>query len=273
MPDASATTDRSVDIPTFEHRATAVARAVSFFGIMPAMIVGVVLALLAAPLVGLVAAVFVAVVWAVVVRLRARSALDRLLSGLGAAPSATETSPRWANVVDGVGVTSGVDDVELMVLDRPEANALAAASAERRVIVVTSGLVEQLSLIEMEGVAANLLGRLKDGSARYGTVMYGLLGPLLNGIEPAGRLLADGLGEQRSVQTDLAAVRITRYPPGLAAALEHLDGIGTVIPGADASTAHLWLAPVCSEGAGVAPAVAETALQPLSYRAAVLGEL
>lgn len=273
MSDTSAITDRPGDPPTLDRKAVAAVRATASFGIMPAMVVGVVVALLVVPLAGLISAIVVAALWATVVQLRVRSALDRLVNGLGVAPMSTETSPRWANVVDGVGVTSGVDDVELMVLDRPEANALAAASSDRRVIVVTSGLIEQLSLIELEGVAANLLGRLKDGSARYGTVMYGLLGPLLNGIEPAGRLLADGLGEQRSVQTDLAAVRITRYPPGLAAALDHLDGIGTVIPNVDASTAHLWLAPVCGEGAGVAPAVAETALQPLSYRAAVLGEL
>lgn len=266
------TADRPVGIDSFGPKATAVVRALSLFGIMPGMVVAVVLAVLVGPLVGLLAVVVVTAAWAVVVRMRARSALGRLLGALGAEPLG-DRSPRWSNVVDGLGATSGVDDVELLVLDRPEANALAAASTDRNVVVVTQGLIDSLTLVELEGIAANLLGRIRDGSACYGTVVHGLLGPFLEPIEPAGRLLADGLGEQRSVQTDLAAVATTRYPPGLADALEHLEAIGSELPGVDPATAHLWVAPAIVDGVGVAPAVSDTVLQPLSYRAAVLHEL
>lgn len=258
---------------SFDHKATAVIRALSLFGMMPAMVVAVVVALLVAPLVGLIAMVVVAVAWAVVVRVRAASSLDRLLSGLGAEPIPAGTAARWSNVVDGLGVTSGVNEVELAVLDSPGANALAAASSRRNVIVVTRGLIDELNLIELEGVAANLLGRIKDGSARYGTVVHGTLGPFLDKVDAAGRLLATGLGEQRALRTDLAAVGATRYPPGLAAALGHLDRLGTEVPDVDPATAHLWIAPVAVDGSGVDPAVAETASQPLSYRVAVLQEL
>lgn len=41
---------------------------------------------------------------------------------------------------------------------------------------------------------------------------------------------------------DLAAVGVTRYPPGLADALERMHRVGTVIPRAGRVTAHLWVA-------------------------------
>lgn len=270
---STANEQRSAERGSFDRRTTAVVRSLSLFGVMPGMVVAVVLAVLVDPLAGVAAVVVVAGAWALVVHLRARSSLERLLSALSAGPLDGGHAPRWENVVDGLGATSGVHDVELLVIDSDAANGLAAASADRRVVVVTRGLVDGLSLIELEGIAANLLGRIKDGSARYGTVVFGLIGPFLEPIDAAGRLLADGLGPQRALRSDLTAVDVTRYPPGLAAALGHLDHIGTGIDGVDPSTAHLWVAPVCADGAGVAAAVAETVLQPLSYRVAALGEL
>ena len=259
--------------PDFDRKADAVVRALSLFGIMPGMVVAVVLAILVSPLVGLAAVIVVAGAWAIAVHLRVRGSLDRVLATTGATRMPADASPRWANVVDGLSVTSGVNDAELWVLDGDEANAMAAASADRSAIVVTRGLVDSLSVVELEGVAANLLGRIKDGSARYGTVTFGLLGGLLGSVEPAARLVADGLGEQRAVQSDLVAVGMTRYPPGLAAALEHLERSGTHGPSAAPAAAHLWLASTSTDDVGVDAAIAATALQPLDYRAAVLHEL
>lgn len=259
---------------TFDRKAAAVRRALASFGIMPGMVVAVVVALLVGPLLGLLAVVLVAAVWASLVWLRARSSLTRLIDVVGAVPAAAGTGDaRWANVIDGLCATSGLDGVELLVVDRPEANALAASSSDRDVVVVTRGLVEALSLVELEGVGANLLGRIRDGSARYGTEVFGLLGPFLGSLAAADRLVADGLGDQRDVHSDLAAVEVTRYPPGLASALAHMDRIGTAVPGAAPATAHLWIAPIVAEAAGVGAAVAATTMQPVSYRVAVLEEL
>ena len=270
---SSSVTGTAPGTADFDRRTDAVVRALSLFGIMPGMVVAVVVAILVNPLLGLLAVVVVAGAWAVGVHLRARGSLDRVLATTGASPMAPGDAPRWANVVDGLSVTSGVGDAELWVLDGEEANAMAAASKDRSAIVVTRGLVEHLSAVELEGIAANLLGRIKDGSARYGTVTFGLLGGLLGSVEPAGRVVADGLGDQRSVQSDLAAVGMTRYPPGLAAALEHLERIGTDVPSAVPAAAHLWVASTSPDDVGVDAAIARTALQPLAYRAAVLHEL
>jgi len=270
---STATPGQSTDAPPYHHRATMLVRSLSLFGIMPGMVVAVVVAVLVAPLFGLLALVVVAGAWAGYVHLRARSSLDRVLSTVGATRFDPDRSPRWANVVDGLGVTSGVAEVELWRCEGPAANALAAAGPGRSVVVVTDALVEQLPVVELEGVAANLLGRIKDGSAHYATLTFGLLGGFLASIDSADRLVADGLGEQRAVHSDYTAVGITRYPPGLADALEHLEAIGTEIDGVAPATAHLWIAPAVRGDVGVAPPIAETVSQTLGYRAAVLREL
>ncbi len=62
---------------------------------------------------------------------------------------------------------------------------------------------------------ANLLARTRDGSARYTTTVLALLGTSARAV----RLLEQELGDQRGVRSDLAAVDLTRYPPGLISAL------------------------------------------------------
>jgi Zn-dependent protease with chaperone function len=257
----------------FELASERVVRALALFGVLPGMVVAIVVALLVGPVVGLLALVVVAVGWAGAVVARANGAVDRVLRSTGAHPLGDDDLPRWHNVVDGMGVTSGVSDCELWVIEQEHANALSVAGKHRAALVVTRGLVEGLSVVELEGVAANLLGRVRDGSARYGTVTAGLLAPFLGKLDQAGRLVADGLGDQRSVRSDLVAVDMTRYPPGMADALAGMGRIGTVVPGAAPMTAHLWVAPVVEGEVGVDPAVAETAQQPLAYRIALLQEL
>jgi hypothetical protein len=42
---------------------------------------------------------------------------------------------------------------------------------------------------------------------------------------------------------DVAAVSLTRYPPGLLAALEKMNGVDTQVRGASPAIGHLWLVP------------------------------
>jgi heat shock protein HtpX len=248
-------------------------RALALFGVLPAIVVSIVVAVLVGPLVGLAAFVVLLVVWVLLVRARARGAVGRVLVLTGAAEGVAGAHPRWENVVDGLSLTSGVADADLWYIESPSANAAAVVGGDRTVLVATTGLVDRLSPVELEAVAAGLLGRSRDGSARYGTVATAMLGPFLGRVEGAGRLVAEGLGEQWSVRADLAAVGITRYPPGLARALVAMQAAGTVVAGVDPTTAHLWLAPVVADASVVDPAVAAVALQPVDLRVAVLDEL
>jgi heat shock protein HtpX len=250
--------------PSLDEAADRLEHNATFVGILPAIVVGVLL-LLVQPVVGVVVGLALAVGWVLFVRARIAGASRRVIGGLGAAPLAAGSQPRLENLLEGLCVTSGVAPPSVALLRTPAMNALVAADREHAQFVLTTGLVEQLGRLELEGVLANLLGRVKDGSARYTTSVLGLLGPSARGA----KLLASHLGEQRSVLSDLAAVDLTRYPPGLIAALSTMGEHGTELADAPALTAPLWLAPVAPASGG-AP-VGE--LQPLSLRIAVLSEL
>jgi hypothetical protein len=150
---------------------------------------------------------------------------------------------------------------------------MVAADGGASTVVVTSGLLDGARTVEMEVLAAELLCRVRDGSARFGTVAAGLPGAMraAAGLGPVA--VAATLGEQRAARTDADAVSVTRYPPALIAALERMEERGTRVEGVDPATAALWIAPAVDATAGVDPAVDRTANQPLDYRIAVLREL
>ena len=243
-------------------------RTATWIGVVPAVVIGAALCLVNV-FVGIAAAVVLAVAWVLVVRARVAGASSDALSSVTATPLAPGSRPRLENVLEGLCMTGGVSDPAVHLIQTPAMNAMVVADAEHADLVLTTGLVDGLGRLELEGVVANLLGRVRDGSARYGTTVVALLGS----SGAAARRLATGLGEQRSVHSDLAAVDMTRYPPGLISALARMSDAGTVVAGASPSTAHLWIAPVVEGSGQIAPEVAETAVQPLALRIAVLEEL
>jgi hypothetical protein len=70
---------------------------------------------------------------------------------------------------------------------------------------------------------------------------------------------------------DFGAVQFTRYPPGLAAALDRMSEGSTVVAGAGRTSAHLWVVPPDQLGD---TAVSPASDQPtINARAAALREL
>lgn len=236
-----------------------------FAGVLGAVLAALVL-LLVQPLLALLAGLILAGGWVLFMRARIASAPDRVLAGLDLVPVAPEEQPRLANLLEGLCMTSGVTSPEVFLVESSAMNALAVAGRSGSRLVLTTGLVERLGRLEMEGVIANLLGRVRDGSARYSTTVVGLFGDSAR----ATAQLSRHLGEQRAVLSDMAAVDLTRYPPGLMAALGAMLDAGTVVDGVPPLTAPLWLAPVGKQSRG---GVDPVGTQPLPLRIAVLAEL
>lgn len=234
-----------------------------FSGVLVAVVVGAAL-MLVQPLVALGVALVISIGWIVFIRSWMLGAPGRLLEDLGAVRLKPGSQPRLENLVEGLCVTSGVAAPEVLILSGSTMNALVVAGREGARLVLTASLVEGLGRLELEGVLANLLGRVRDGSARYSTTVVGLFGS----SSRSRKLLAGRLGKQRSVLSDLAAVDLTRYPPGLIAGLSAMVDTGTTIEGAPSALAPLWFAPVeaTSEISTVGP-------QTLPLRIAVLAEL
>jgi len=251
-------------VRTLEDQTERLVRNTMLLGLVPGVVLGAVAALLVHPLVGLVVLVVVAGAWAALVWSRVGSAVAATVDRLGATHLAAGGEPRLENLIESVSVVGGIEEPQVRVLSVPTLNAAAVADRSGATFVVTRGLLDGLGRVELEAVLANLAGRVKAGNARFVTTVLAL--PL-----PAGtrdNLLTRGLGEQATVRADLAAVGLTRYPPGLIAALGVMEQHGTAVKGAPPETAPLWLAPI--DGFGRVGAGSE---ESLALRIAVLQEL
>lgn len=186
------------------------------------IVIGVLVALATMWWVGVVAAVVIAVgtvagAWYGWIAPRLATAEARVLAMVGPVrDAALPTDARLLNLIEGLAPSAGVARPRCVVLDDPAPNALALGrDARHGCIVVTSALLSSLSRMELEGVVARALVDIRDGNTAAPTVALAIGGV---------RLLRHVGAPGPAVATDLAAVGLTRYPPGLSAALRRLSG-------------------------------------------------
>ncbi|MDQ6615216.1 MAG: M48 family metalloprotease [Actinomycetota bacterium] len=230
-----------------------------------AAVVGLVVAALAllvmGPLVALAGGLVVAVAFAMLVWWGSAHLALRLL---GAQPADPIKQARLFNLVEGLGANAGVAPPDLFILPDAGLNALTMGrSAHHATLVVTSGLLDQLSRIELEAVLAHELSHIRNDDILTATVAVGLFGLLGRPARAAAgtgarAVLASlllpmsalaGLGMRLSVDphreelADRAGVHLTRYPPALVTALEKMQQSSTLVAAGCRSpaTAHLWL--------------------------------
>jgi heat shock protein HtpX len=194
-----------------------------------------------APVVGLVFGLLVGLALVALAWWRAESLVVSLA---GARPADPVEHARLLNLLDGLCAATGLSRPGAYVVPDPAPNALTIGRSPRSAaVLVTSGLLDGLQRVELEGVLAHELSHVKEGSTALRTVAVPLVG-LPATILPAGvagRLRRWVVGEAEG-PADLAAVAVTRYPPGLAAGLEAVAGAGGRVATPPA-LAHLWLAP------------------------------
>jgi heat shock protein HtpX len=174
--------------------------------------------------------------------------------------------PRLHNMIDGLCDSHGFRRPRLAIVDDDARNALVYGRSHDHVtLVITAGLRDALSRMELEGLLARELALATHDGLPGATVVASLLGLLPDSLRSS--LLTWWIGEQRSMLDDFDAVRFTRYPPGLAAALDKLAGASTFVAGAGRYGAHLWVAPPTAAGS---PAPTQPTIDA---RAAALREL
>ena len=197
----------------------------------------------------LVAAAVVALVLAVVAYLYA----DRMVLRLShARPVSPDDEPRYHNLVEGLCVSAGLRKPDLFVIDDEAPNSFATGrNPAHAAIVVTTGLLRKLDRLELEGVLAHELVHIRSNDIRVTSLGAALVGlPLMPAGSLATRLLASLVGRGRERDADLGGVRLTRYPPGLAAALEKVRQDGPAALPASRATAHLWISSPLDTDAG-----------------------
>jgi heat shock protein HtpX len=197
-----------------------------------------------------------------------------------AKPADPQVYKRLYNLVEGLTIASGLPMPRVYIVDDPAPNAFATGRNPRHAaIAVTTGLLEKMNRVELEGVLAHELSHVKNYDILVSTIAVTLVGAvaLLSDIAirmmwwNGGRVRREGdrsdsnnplallgfvfllvapflaqvmqfaVSRRRETLADVSAVQMTRYPPGLISALEKLKEDTTVTHSASKATAHLWI--------------------------------
>jgi len=144
--------------------------------------------------------------------------------------------PRLHNALDGICVNHGLDKPDVYVIENPRGNAAAVADRRSQAVVLTTGAIDSLNLIEIEGLLAQLIAKCIDRQLPKKTVeAFFLRFPFIGIFVDDKKYVNDVRLE------DLKGAELTRYPPGVQKSLLALKGLGTEIEDAPKSTVHLWL--------------------------------
>ncbi len=235
-------------------------------------------ALAAAPVPGILIA---AGLWVFLAELAFRAGDQVILRISGARKVSKEDHPVLYNVVEEMSVASGLPKPpEVYILDEGAPNAFATGTRpDRAAVVVTAGLLERLTRDELQGVIAHEISHIKHRDVVYLTVMAVMVGTIViladfarrvlfygggtrrrtssssRGAAPLyllaivlillapliARLMYLALSRRREYLADAGAALATRYPEGLASALEKIEQYWTPLAAANPATAPMFI--------------------------------
>jgi hypothetical protein len=128
------------------------------------------------------------------------------------AGGSTKDRLRLVTVLERLAATFGVDNVSAFIIEDEGYNSCLVPNGENYSLFITSAMMRDFELIEIEAVVAHLLARLRLGlSLRQG----------LSAVEDlSSSARAQLAGSGYTYRADEVAAAAIRYPLGLAAALE-----------------------------------------------------
>ncbi len=200
-----------------------------------------------------------------------------VLAMAGASLIEKKDSPELYRIVENLSITAGLPIPKIYIINESQPNAFATGrDAKHAVVAVTKGLLEKLDRSELEGVLAHELAHIGNKDMLLGTVVVvlvgvisllsrmflrsgalsrrnskssrnaggligilGLVGAILSPIVALFIQLA--ISRKREFLADATGALLTRYPEGLASALEKISQDNTPIRKTDRSIAHLYI--------------------------------
>jgi heat shock protein HtpX len=112
-----------------------------------------------------------------------------------AKPATVEEYPRYHNLVEGLCIASGLPKPRLYVVDDPAPNAFATGRNPRHAAVaVTTGLLEKMNRIELEGVLAHELSHIKNYDILVSTLAVTMVGVVAVVADLSIRFMWFGMG-------------------------------------------------------------------------------
>jgi len=179
------------------------------------------------------------------------------------------------HLVENLSITAGVPLPKIYIIDDSAPNAFATGRDPKHAsIALTRGLIEKLNKVEIEGVIAHELSHVRNWDILLSTVSITLvgivtlladwfmrvrisqndhdrnsgnalviIGIILAVLAPMfARLLQLAISRKREFLADASGAMLTRYPEGLASALEKIAAYPTGMRVANRATAHLFIA-------------------------------
>lgn len=160
-------------------------------------------------------------------------------AGLVTRPATEPDEPRLFNMIDWICDANGYRRPELLIIDSDNCNSLVfGKTVGHPTLALTRGWLESVSGAGIEGLLARELARANDDALPTLTVAASVSRVLPGSL--ANKMVQRLTGEHRAMLDDFAAVRSTRYPPGLADALECVHARSPLVPGVSKAAAHLW---------------------------------
>jgi len=198
---------------------------------------------------------------------------SQALAIAGAREITKADDPRLWRIVENLSIATGTPMPKVYIIPDPAPNAFATGrDPEHAAVAATTGLLEIMDDAELEGVMAHELGHVRNYDIRVSMVVFGLvvavgfladallrlaffsrsrnanpvilvfglvamiLAPIIAGVVQAA------ISRQREYLADATGAMTTRYPEGLARALEKLAAHGRPVRRQNTSMAHMWFA-------------------------------
>ena len=198
-----------------------------------------------------------------------------------AQPIEKRDNPELYRLVENLCIASGLPLPKIYILPESQPNAFATGRDEKHAVVaVTQGLLDKLERTELEGVVAHELSHIKNKDILLGTVVVilvgivallsnwflrisfwgggrrsskqggGYLGLIIIALGIIAAILAPlaaslirlSISRKREFLADASGALLTRYPEGLARALEKISSDPNQMKRGSNSTAHLFIA-------------------------------
>jgi heat shock protein HtpX len=201
----------------------------------------------------------------------------------GAKEITKKDDPRLWRTVENISITDGLPMPKVYIMNDPAPNAFATGrKPEASAVCATTGLLQIMNDTELEGVIAHEMGHIKNYDMRVNTIAFALVGIIsmiadmfwhisfFGGDDDdapawirilaivavilaplAATLLQLSISRRREYLADATGALTTRYPDGLASALEKLEHTGSATKKQNTATAHMFFANPLKSG-GVA---------------------
>ncbi len=220
---------------------------------------------------------YIAVAFALIMNVGSYWFSDSLVIKMtGAVPATREQYPVLWNVVENLSITAGLPMPKVYVVHDPAPNAFATGrNPEHAAVAATTGILAILNQTELEGVMAHELSHIgnrdmlvstvavvlagfvailadffmrammfggdrEDNKAGVIFLVLGIVGIILAPI--AAQLIQLAISRKREYLADASGALLTRYPEGLASALEKIHAHAVPMARANNATAHLFIA-------------------------------